>query len=230
MSKDNPFGLGSYRIAMDASWLKAELDKPGRSQSALARFMKLDHPSIVNRMVNGTRQIKAVEADQIRAYLNATAKSGAPALSAGLDGSIQPASLLSVRGVVEAGSWREVAFLEADEPETLPAPRFLVDSGAFALKVAGPSMNKFYPAGTYVIVEPWQGGALPVGKHVVVERIKPDGTVETTIKELAWSGTAYELWPKSDHPAHQTPVPFDDQEGVTVRLVGRVIWAISPVP
>lgn len=215
---------------MDASWLKTELDKPGRSQSALARFMKLDHPSIVNRMVNGTRQIKATEADQIRAYLAATAKAGTPATRATLDAATQPAALLTVRGIVEAGSWREVAYAEAVEPETLPAPQFLVDSGAFALQVAGPSMNQHYPAGTYVVVDPWQGGALPVGKHVVVEREKPDGTVETTIKELTRNGEAYQLWPRSDHPAHQTPVPFDDQEGVTVRLVGRVIWAITPVP
>lgn len=62
----------SDRFGIDADWLKAELAKPGRSQSALARFMKLTTPAIVNRMVQGNRDISAREADQIRAYLAAT--------------------------------------------------------------------------------------------------------------------------------------------------------------
>lgn len=60
------------RLAIDPEWLKAELDKPGRSQSALARFMKFSSAAIVNRMCTGKREITAREADQIRAYLAAT--------------------------------------------------------------------------------------------------------------------------------------------------------------
>jgi phage repressor protein C with HTH and peptisase S24 domain len=62
----------SERLGIDPEWLKTELAKPGRSQSALARFMKLSSAAIVNRMAQGTRDISAREADQIRAYLAAT--------------------------------------------------------------------------------------------------------------------------------------------------------------
>jgi phage repressor protein C with HTH and peptisase S24 domain len=62
------------RLAIDPDWLKDELDLPGRSQSALARFLKLGSAAIVNRMCKGTREISAKEADQIRAYLAATAR------------------------------------------------------------------------------------------------------------------------------------------------------------
>lgn len=216
---------------MDPSWLKSELEKPGRSQSALARFLNLEHPSIVNRMVAGTRQIKASEADRIRAYLAATQQSGGSA-AISHSGTVPAAAYyLPVRGVVEAGSWREKVLSDLVDPEMLVAPKSIVDTGAFALKVIGPSMDRFYRDGTYVVVEPWAGGPLPVGKHVVVEREKPDGTVEATVKELVRAADgSLELWPRSNSPLHQTPVPFANDDAVLVRLVGRVTWGISPAP
>lgn len=220
---------GSQNIDMDAEWLKAELDRPGRSQSALARFMGVV-PEIVNRIANGRRGIKAHEADQIRAYLTATGGSGG-ATFPHISPKPQTAHLLTVRGTVEAGSWREVAFSDLDlhEAETLPAPRSVVDSGAFALRVSGPSMDRKYPDGSYVIVQPWHGGPLPVGKRVVIERSRPDGLVETTVKELVQSpGGELELWPRSSHPNHQTPIPYKDIEGVTVTLIGVVVASHIP--
>lgn len=63
------------RLEIKPSWLKAELDQPGRSQSALAKFMGLSSPAIVNRMCKGERTISAKEADEIYAYLAATERS-----------------------------------------------------------------------------------------------------------------------------------------------------------
>jgi phage repressor protein C with HTH and peptisase S24 domain len=211
---------------MDHRWLRAELEKPGRSQSALARFLGLEHPSIVNRMVAGQRTIKATEADRIRQYLSSTEDSTAAITHSG-QVALQ-ASSLPVRGIVEAGSWREVAYSDI-ATEELIAPKSIVDSGAYALKVAGPSMDLFYPDGSYVIVQPWHGGPLPIGKHVIVERER-DGLRETTIKELCRAADGrLELWPRSSQPGHQTPLTYDEHDEATVRLIGRVIWMISPV-
>lgn len=213
---------------MDATWLKQELEKPGRSQSALARFIGLSHPSIVNRMVTGHRQIKATEADKIRAYLDATSRD--PATLTTTSQSTENASIVRVRGVVEAGSWRDLSYAEAFSEELI-APKSVVYSGAYALKVAGPSMNVFYADGSYVIAQPWMGGAMPVGKHVIVERERPDGLVETTIKEMRRGQTGeLELWPRSTNPAHQTPIPYDQADEVLVRVIGVVTWALSPAP
>lgn len=55
----------------DPEWLKAELAKTGRSQSALARHMDLDS-SAINRLVNGVRELKAREIEQIEGYLAET--------------------------------------------------------------------------------------------------------------------------------------------------------------
>lgn len=220
--------MGVTTPLMDANWLKDELAKPGRSQSALARFMGLDHPSIINRMCKGERSIKATEADQIRAYLSATER-GSPATLAHIASKPLATSLLIVRGTVEAGSWREVALAELEyEPETLIAPRSVVDSGAYALRVAGPSMDLLYPDGSYVVVQPWYGGPLPFGKRVIVERNDVTGKVETTVKELVRGedGEA-ELWPRSTHPAHQSPITYKDGDA-TVRLIGLVVWSMRP--
>lgn len=51
--------------------LRAELRRPGRSQSGLARALGL-HPSAVNKMLSGKREIKARELAQIEQYLRET--------------------------------------------------------------------------------------------------------------------------------------------------------------
>lgn len=211
---------------MDHKWLRAELEKPGRSQSALARFLGVDHASIVNRMVSGARQIKSTEADKIRAYLDGTTREGVTFSHNGA--SLAKASHLLVRGTVEAGSWKELAYTDT-VLEELPAPQNIVDTGAFALRVVGPSMDLFYPDGSYVVIQPWHGGPLPIGKHVVVERER-DGLVETTVKELIQAASgALELWPRSSQAAHQAPIAYSEHDDATVRVVGRVSWLISPV-
>lgn len=217
---------GTHPMGIEPAWLKAELTKPGRSQSALARFLGLA-PEQVNRICSGARGIKADEADKIRAYLTGT---GGAASFPHISPRMAHASALPIKGTVEAGSWREVAFTDLEhDPETLAAPKSIVDSGAFALRVSGPSMDLRYPPGSFVIVQPWQGGPLPIGRRVVVERTRPDGLVETTVKELSQNATgALELWPRSRHPAHQAPIPYTEIEGVTVRIVGVVISSYQP--
>lgn len=219
---------GSVMTSMDPAWLKAELERKGRSQSALARFMGV-LPETVNRICAGKRQIKATEADTIRAYLAATSN-GEPATLPHSDRGLTPASNLIVRGSVEAGSWREVAYAELMEPEVLPAPRQVVESGAYALRVSGPSMDQKFADGSYVVVMPWHGGPLPIGRYVVVERARPDGLVETTLKQLVQAPNGdIELWPRSHHPAHQQPVPYKEIDGVVVRIMGTVTMKIEPV-
>lgn len=213
-------------VDMDIEWLKAELQKPGRSQSALARHLGVV-PEIVNRIVHGRRQVKAHEADEIRAYLASTER-GAPATITRIAPKPSPTALLTVRGTVEAGSWREVVLTDLEyEAETLVAPRSVVDSGAFALRVVGPSMDMLYPDGSYVVVQPWHGGPLPYGKRVVVERNR-DGLVETTVKELVRGADGEpELWPRSFHPAHQSPIVYREGDA-TVQLIAVVTWSMRP--
>lgn len=59
---------------MEIETLRAELEKPGRSQAALARAMGFPDNSYVNKILAGTRLIKAAELPLIEAYLKKTAK------------------------------------------------------------------------------------------------------------------------------------------------------------
>lgn len=223
--------VGLAKGHMDPKWLKAELSKPGRTQAGLAAHLGYD-ASKVNRMCSGARQVKAWEADKIREYLALTTPetnvAGATFRHASLP--LVQASLLEVRGIVEAGSWREVAFQDIFPPETVEVQPGAVSPGAFALKIRGPSMDLYYPSGSHVIVRPCLGETPQVGKHVVIERER-DGLVETTLKELvqARDGTL-ELWPRSRHPAFQSPIPYDDAEHSRVRIIGVVTHAIIQAP
>jgi phage repressor protein C with HTH and peptisase S24 domain len=124
-----------------------------------------------------------------------------------------------------------VAYVDSasGDAETLPAPQAIVDGGAYALRVRGPSMNLRYPDGSYVVVQPWNGGPLPYGKRVIVEREAPDGKIETTVKELIRGAHGEpELWPRSNNPAHQAPIALTDGGSILVRVIGTVIWAMLP--
>ena len=79
--------------------LRDALKLSGRSQSELARRLKLDQ-SAVNRIVKGTRLIKAHELPVIREYLAQTG-----------DGISEPMPVsrqVFVVGTVKAGYWSEV--------------------------------------------------------------------------------------------------------------------------
>lgn len=209
------------RMAIDPAWLKAELAKEKRSQAGLARYLGIATES-VNRVCKGTRQIKMAEAEKIYEYLSLTAEPGAtiPHTSP----KVASTSLLQVRGTAEAGSWREVALREVQDPATLVAPQHLAEIGAYALRVEGPSMDRRYPPGSYVIVAPWHGGPLPYGKRVVVERTAQDGKIETTVKDLVRGMNGEpELWPRSSHPAHQTPLPYKTVDDIRIDVIGTVV-------
>lgn len=223
--------VGLAKGHMDPKWLKDELSKPNRSQAGLATHLGYD-PSKVNRMCSGGRQVKAWEADKIREYLALTqnGREVAPISSSATHSRLATAPLstasLPVRGTVEAGSWREATADMDYEVESLVATRAMVDSGAYALKVAGASMDQLYPIGSYVVVLPWRGGPLPYGKRVIVERER-GGLRETTVKELVRGPTGEpELWPRSSHPAHQTPIPYREDD--TLHLVAVVTSSIRP--
>jgi transcriptional regulator with XRE-family HTH domain len=63
---------------MDKDWLRKQLKDRGRgAQMQLAEALGL-HPTVVNKLVNGTRKISSDEADKIRAWLKAPAPDNQP--------------------------------------------------------------------------------------------------------------------------------------------------------
>lgn len=115
---------------------------------------------------------------------------------------------LHVRGSVQAGQWSEAMEWPADEWQRITLPRPDGHRAYFGLRVKGPSMNQVYPEGTILVCVPFHDydHALNEGDHVIVQRWEA-GQVEATVKELRQSGDGgIWLWPRSDHPEHQTPI------------------------
>lgn len=131
----------------DPEWLKAELAKPGRSQSGLARYLGLD-ASIVNKIVNGKRDLKAREIEEVEAYLaNAPALIGPfrdppSALSdprAWLRHELQAADITVDHLAERSGVHRATIFRLLEEgTEAVPSMR-TVNRLAEALRLNGPS-------------------------------------------------------------------------------------------
>ena len=139
---------------------------------------------------------------------------------------------VKVRGVVQAGAWSEVWEWDSDQWYDVPLPvePGLASMNLFAVESRGPSMDKRYPEGTVLICSDvaQNGENVEVGKRYVVERTGMDGSVEATVKTLHRAADG-ELWlvPESNDPMFQEPIPLAGKDGETIRIVGRVRYAMS---
>lgn len=133
---------------------------------------------------------------------------------------------LWVTGIVEAGSFREA--VEWDESQwysvDVPVPeRFR--KMAKALEVRGTSMNLEYKPGSVVVwVDVLDFRPVRNGDHVIVYSSSRDGRIEATVKEYRTLDGREWLWPRSDDPAHQTPIdPANPPEGVREVIVKGIV-------
>lgn len=143
-----------------------------------------------------------------------------------------------VIGAVQAGTWLEATEWPADKQYSVTViyRQEYVNARRFGLEVRGPSMNRHYPEGTildcvslYDLRQP-----LVSGQRVIVERRRADGLREATCKEyvIDRDGKAW-LWPRSDHPEHQQPLPYhpesDPKNGVDlIEITALVVGSYRP--
>lgn len=135
---------------------------------------------------------------------------------------------IPVVGEVEAGVWRETVAREAydiDEFLALDVQGY-EQADLKAMKVAGPSMNRVYQPGRFVIVAHPSEAGLRNGDYVVVERRRGSMT-EVTLKEFVQEADGrIALWPRSTHADFQEPIYFkatdeSEQDGLTI--IGVVV-------
>lgn len=134
---------------------------------------------------------------------------------------------------LQAGLWSDhpAAAIEGRDPVYVPAE--LVPRGAtiYAAEVVGNSMNRVYPAGTWVVLERRfdEPATLMPGRRYHVERQRPDGSVESTLK-LVRRRADGSIWlvPESDDPEFQAAMPLAGVAGEHVSFVGRVLCALVP--
>lgn len=222
-----------FRIiaAMGPKEIVVELKRLQVPHEEIARVIGRDRTA-ATKMMNGTRSVKTNEQEGLRDLI---ARYGGDTPQAQPNPPVsvvaRPKDIgrrIPVVGDVEAGAWRETVAREAYEiDEYLPLDVLGYESARLkALKVVGPSMNKLYPPGRYVVIaEPADAGVRD-GDHVVVERRKGSMT-EITLKEFVREDDGrIALWPRSDHPDFQEPFYLQareesDQDGVAI--IGIVV-------
>lgn len=174
---------------MDAKWIVAQLEKSGKSQADLARYLGLAPPQ-VNKIIKGRREIKSREADAIRQFFNVNAGSHTPIVDVRrLDAptEIPPRSLMPrdvpLLGTVWGGESGDFSMNGETGDYMRRPPRYAGRADLFALFVQGESMQPRYFSGELIYVEkqrPPQNG-----DHVVVELLPDEGGVcEAYLKQL----------------------------------------------
>ena len=138
-----------------------------------------------------------------------------------------------VIGSVQAGLWAEIPDEEPETEEALPVVmQGFAGARLFALKIRGPSMDRYYPEGAMVIVCPAAEIGVRDGDHVVVRR-RRGMLVETTLKEVVQDVDGISLWPRSTDPKFQEPVRLasirDADEGP--EIIGVVVssYMVRPI-
>jgi repressor LexA len=205
-------------------------EKLGLNQSAFALKVGVSQPT-VSRWESGKddpdfESLRTLAA--LAGCKNVDEFLGFPTLVSGVNLTVVP-----VIGAVEAGVWREAMEWPPDKQFYIQVPEDKRFSGLSrqALEVAGPSMNRLYPQGTYVIVVSLlEVGRDPEpGERVVCQRRNRTGQVEATIKEYVVSEGRRYLWPRSFHPDHQTPIPLEPSpENEEVRVTALVTGSYRP--
>jgi len=135
---------------------------------------------------------------------------------------------ISVQSCVEAGVWCENNERPHDEHYMIAMPERPEFKGRslYGVEVRGPSMNRVYPTGTVLIVASTFDfpDELKHGRRYIIERKRPDGLREITVKTVSRDGAGnFWLIPESDDPRYQRPIPVAGQDGEEIAIVGLVI-------
>ena len=141
---------------------------------------------------------------------------------------------IPIIGRVSAGTWMPYDELDQreDQPETVPAVSSYPVRFQFALIVDGNSVNKVAQHGEILIcLDAATSGVIPKDNDlVVVERRRFDGAmIQLTAKRLRQGLNGLELWPESTDPAHQTPIPYNENKGDEVSIRGKVLYVLRKV-
>lgn len=169
---------------MDAAWFQEALQRAGASQADLARHLGLA-PSAVSRLVKGERQVKALEAVQIAAFLGVPpedvlrhadgvppaasepARRGRPPRAAASVPTPQRgAEAMPIRSAGRGGADQEM-FLQDGPIGYTPRPANLDGvRDAYAIYMVGDSMEPRYEQGWLLHVNPFKPPTR--GRDVVV--------------------------------------------------------------
>jgi len=205
-------------LAIDPDYLKSELEMPGRSQSALARFMGLSSASIVNRMCKGEREISAKEADQIRAYLSSTGRGAHLGNSPDLPDADPNRDYVSVEVLPTFAGMGGGGTGDADREQALISRHLVVaelrakPADLLLIDVRGNSMEPLFLHGDQLLIDRRDTNPVQPGPFALWDG---DGYV---VKNIERSGGKYRIFSLNSVYRDQ------EREPEEVRIMGRPVW------
>lgn len=123
-------------------------------------------------------------------------------------------------GRIAAGTPHE-AIEQLDGPRTWCPPN-LVERfpHGFFLKVAGDSMDRMFPDGCWVLIDPEQREVVNGRQYAVLVN-----GCDATLKTCFMAGRSIVLHPESANPEHKDRlIDPDDPDAPYFRIVGRAVW------
>lgn len=204
---------------MDIEWIRAGLDKPGKTKAGLAKAISR-HPAVVTNILSGKRELKAREISVIARYLEVDPPDTAP-----IEEQPKIATAFIV-GDVAAGVWSEPGVNYEPIPSTVVVDARWPEHAVFLLRVRGSSINRQAKEGDLVLcLEAHEAPRdFQHGDWVVAERTDAAGRIETTVKRVVGNRqTGFVLSPDSDDPAFQHPIKIGKHDGESVAVKAFVL-------
>jgi SOS-response transcriptional repressor LexA len=187
--------------AFDRERIAAAMKEQRVNQTEMARVMQLPSQSAFSNIMKQKRRVTAEEAKRAYDFLGIKAE---PTLQ-----------WVPVIGITNAGNWREAIHMPMGN---LPVRRGSVSQEAFAVEVAGDSMDKLIPEGGHIVIDP-RDKELRDGKVYLIQN--SDG--EATVKAYFRSPARFE--PVSSNPEHKGWLVSDCE----FIVLGRVTMKIEPL-
>lgn len=209
-----PAKESAHAWGMEPEDIKRLLKSTGKSQAGLARALKLD-PAIINRMIKGTREIKAREVATIKTYFDQPDQSSvtpdtnvSQPINLAKNDSLVRLPDVEVLGTV-LGS-KEDEFLILDEPIEFVRrmPGIMGKAKVYALYVQGDSMAPWQESGDLIYVDP--NVPARIGDYVVIQLKKAkegDGSQAFVKRLVGRSPTKLRL--AQFQPAKEIEFPTD---------------------
>ena len=196
------------RLREDMDWSQEELgDKIGKTRSAISQY---ESGKIIPRMgvIEDLASLFGVQKSEIIG--------DSPRI---IPGAIipghSPRATAPLLGRVHAGNAQEPEILE-DEID-LPWNIRQAHPTAYFLQVEGDCMDKVYPEGCYILVDPDQE---PSNGSIAAVMI--DG-IDAVMRRLLRTSSTMVLAPESTNPKHKDIVITEEDERI-VELIGTVVW------
>jgi transcriptional regulator with XRE-family HTH domain len=196
---------------MYIEWLRTGLKRPGKSQRGLAKKLNVSE-SVVSRMLNGDRKLRADELDIIASYL------GEPLPTSRTIVERRHLPAIQLTKIAAPGVWREqgaIVILDKKLIPSNPDPKY-ADFQQFAVLLEG--SNRYA-----ICIGHNPAHALQQGDLVLVER-HSGPLVETTLRRVALTSNGVKLTLVS----HQNDSPDVIHTIDDVDVIGRVTGFFEP--